>query len=268
MLDHQVNRSPLTRGARCLVAAILLPMTLSIASFAAQSTFATVSGVVRDQLGGTIPKVTVALANVQSGAKYEITSDGAGAFQFVGLPAGNYTMSTYALGFKPIEIAQQIAAGQTLRRDVRLEVGTLQETIMVTETAPGGTPSAPQPARQWNSSSDQSATCAARPNSGGIQPPLKIADKKPVYPGSMIGTGIEGHVSLNATIGIDGAIKTLKTVEATNSAFDLAAQEAVRQWRFTATLLNCMPVEVDMAPSETTLNTSPSAEICAATQPR
>jgi TonB family protein len=241
MLDEHVSRRPLTHVARYAAAVPLLAMTLSVASFAAQSQFATLSGVVRDQLGGTIPKVTIALTNAQNGAKHEIASDANGAFEFVGVPAGNYTLSTYAVGFKATEEAVQIAAGQTLRRPLQLEVGRLQETIMVTEGA--GTPAS---ARPGSFSSNPAEACSAQPNSGGIKPPVKVLDVKPLYPGSMKGSGLEGRVNLKATIGIDGAVKTIETVDATNPDFDMAAQEAVRQWRFTATLLNCVPVEVSM----------------------
>jgi TonB family protein len=241
MLDEHVSRRPLSRAARYGAAVPLLAMTLSVASFAAQPQFATIAGTIRDQLGGTIPKVTIALVNVQNGAKHEIKTDSNGTYEFVGVPPGNYTLSTYAVGFKSTGEALQIAAGQTLRRALQLEVGRLQETIMVTEGA-----GAPASARPGSVSSNPPETCSAQPNSGGIKPPLKLLDVKPLYPGSMKGSGLEGKVNLKATIGIDGAVKTIETVDATNPDFDMAAQDAVRQWRFTPTLLTCVPVEVEM----------------------
>jgi TonB family protein len=242
MLDEHVSRRPLTHLARYAAAVPLLAMTLSVASFAAQSQFATLSGVVRDQLGGTIPKVTVTLTNTQNGAKYEIKSDAEGAFEFVGVPSGNYTLSTSAPGFKATVDPLQIAAGQTIRRSVQLDVGALQETLMVVD---GSGPWQTGPA-QPNFSNNATETCAAQPNSGGIKPPKKVRDVKPMYPGSLKGSGLEGKVNLKATIGLDGAVTTIETVDATNPDFDMAAQEAVRQWRFTPTLLNCVPVEVTM----------------------
>ena len=69
---------------------------------------------------------------------------------------------------------------------------------------------------------------------------------RPRYPASMQNTNIEGKVVLHTIIGLDGAVKEVHTVEATNSEFEQAATEAVRQWRFTQTLLNCVPIEVEM----------------------
>jgi TonB family protein len=245
MLDEQVSRRPLTRIARHAAAIPLLAMTISVAGFAAQSQFASIAGTIRDQLGGTIPRITITLVNTQNGAKHEIKTDSNGAYEIVGVPAGDYTLSTYAVGFKNSEATLQIAAGQALRRDMSLDVGRLQETIMVTD---GSTP--PGPPRQSALALNPQETCEAQPNSGGIKPPVKLKDVlkdvKPIYPASMKGSELEGKVNLTAIIGIDGAVKSIQTIDATNPDFESAAQEAVRQWRFTSTLLNCVPVEVEM----------------------
>ena len=240
LADRSVQR-PAPRLLRFSIVAVGLALTVSIASFAAQAQFATLSGTVRDQLGGTIPRVTLSLTHAQSGAKHEIKSNDAGLFEFVGLPPGNYTLDAGSMGFRYMRSTVQVAAGQTIRRDLMLELGTLQETISVVD----GPPASPS-ARQRASGLDAAATCAAQPNSGGIKPPTKIADTKPTFPASMRGTTTGGKVELQATIGVDGAIKALRTVEATNVDFEQAAQEAVRQWRFTPTLLNCIPVEAEM----------------------
>ena len=63
--------------------------------------------------------------------------------------------------------------------------------------------------------------------------------------------GVGGTVSLKARIGTDGRIAEVMPV--TNQTIDpglvTAAIDAVNQWEFTATLLNCVPVEVDMTVS-------------------
>jgi len=240
MLDPQVTRRPLTRLLRLTIVAVGLALTISIATFA-QSKFATVSGTVHDQLGGTIPKVTLSLTHTESGAKHEIKSNEAGGFEFIGLPAGNYSLETTAMGFQPIKASMQLAAGQVRRQDVTLQVGTLQETITIRDGPPS-----PITSRQRQFSPSASSGCSTEPNSGGIKPPTKIHDVRPIYPSSMRGTDTEGKVELDAVIGLDGAIKTVQTADATTRDFADAAEEAVRQWRFTPTLLNCVPIEVSM----------------------
>jgi protein TonB len=59
--------------------------------------------------------------------------------------------------------------------------------------------------------------------------------------------GLEGVVPLEAIIGRDGTVQSLRVVSAqVHPDFARAAIDAVRQWRFDPTLLNGKPVEVVM----------------------
>lgn len=242
MLDPGTQRHRLSRPLRLAVTVAGLAMTAAIASLAAQTQFATLNGTVRDQLGGTLPRVTLRMTHALTGARHEITTTPAGTFEFVGLPPGNYTLETMSLGFKGTSDTLQLAGGQTLRRDLRLEVGTLQETITVVDrpspaaSSSRGARSAPRPV----------TACTAEPNSGGIKPPTKTVDRRPVFPASMRGLTDDAKVEMKAIIGIDGAVKTVETLSAPSDDFARSAEEAVRQWRFTPTLLNCVPIEVEM----------------------
>ncbi len=240
MLDSSVTRIPLTRPVFLTIAAAGLVLTVTAATLA-QSKFATVSGTVRDQLGGTIPRVTVTLTQADGGAKHEVKSSESGAFEFVGLPPGNYAFAASSMGFQPVETSLQLAAGQTLHQDLRLEVGTLQETLTVRDGPPANGPE-----RRGAYGRRSTSECSAQPNSGGIKPPIKIADVKPIYPASLQGSGESGRVNLEAIIGVDGTVRTMRTIDATNIEFEQSALDAVGRWRFTPTLLTCVPIEVTM----------------------
>jgi protein TonB len=70
---------------------------------------------------------------------------------------------------------------------------------------------------------------------------------RPIYPDSMRAAGREGVVAMDAVIGTDGAVSGVRVVSAdVHPDFAIAAAEAVRQWRFTPTLLNGAPIEVVM----------------------
>ena len=85
---------------------------------------------------------------------------------------------------------------------------------------------------------------------GNLRPPLKTLDVKPVYPPSMRDAGLEGVVPIDAVIGTDGLVTSVRVVSAqVHPAFAIAAVDAVRQWRFTPTLLNVDAVEVVMTVS-------------------
>jgi protein TonB len=80
---------------------------------------------------------------------------------------------------------------------------------------------------------------------GDIKEPKKIKDQKPVYPQIAQTAKVQGIVIIEATIGKDGSVKDAKVLRSV-PLLDQAALDAVRQWKFTPTLLNNVPVEVVM----------------------
>jgi protein TonB len=80
---------------------------------------------------------------------------------------------------------------------------------------------------------------------GVIRAPLKIQDAAPRYPVIAQASRLEGYVILDAVISQEGAVQEVRVLKS-QPLFDAAAIEAVRQWRFTPTLLNGQPVPVVM----------------------
>ncbi len=80
---------------------------------------------------------------------------------------------------------------------------------------------------------------------GVIKAPGKIRDAIPVYPTIAKAAHVQGTVYLEATIAKDGSVRDVKVLSAP-SMLDEAALTAVRQWRYTPSLLNGQPVEVLM----------------------
>jgi TonB family protein len=78
---------------------------------------------------------------------------------------------------------------------------------------------------------------------GNIAPPTKLVDVKAIYPQAAMDAQVSGVVILDVTIDGDGAVSN---VDVTRSIplLDQAAVDAVRQWKFTPTLLNGEPVPV------------------------
>jgi protein TonB len=81
---------------------------------------------------------------------------------------------------------------------------------------------------------------------GGNVTAAKIINprKEPVYPPLAKQTRIFGTVKLHAIIAKDGSIQQLEVVSG-HPLLVQAALDAVRQWRYSPTLLNGEPVEVD-----------------------
>ena len=87
-------------------------------------------------------------------------------------------------------------------------------------------------------------TAPIRPG-GIIRPPQKVHNVAPTYPAIAQAARVSGTVILDALITEDGSVRDVKLLRSV-ALLDAAAIEAVRQWRFTPTLLNGVPVQVIM----------------------
>jgi TonB family protein len=257
MLNGRLNRTPISRRTKWTMVLALLTLASTVAGFAAQ-TFAAFSGTVVDQTGGLVPKVSLVLTHIPSNSKQTVESDAAGAFEFVGLRSGEYALEVEAMGFSPIRDGLTLSPGQTIHRNLTLQIGSLQETITLvhrddasasTDTGRAADSLASE-RRQLDArkraETARNAPCAPSSVGGRIKPPMKIADVRPRYPDNLRGTGVAGLVTLQARIGPDGTVPDVQVVNTVHPDLAGAAIEAVRQWEFTPTLLNCVPVDVNM----------------------
>jgi protein TonB len=80
---------------------------------------------------------------------------------------------------------------------------------------------------------------------GLVREPRRIVNVNPVYPLIARNAHVEGTVVLEAIINEAGTIEQVKVVRSV-ALLDAAAIEAVKQWRYTPTLLNATPVSVLM----------------------
>jgi TonB family protein len=238
MLKSDLNRRPVTPRARALIVIALVAVTLPIAGFA-QNTFATLSGSIVDQLDGVLPAVSVVVTDTQRQVTHEARTDRTGRFEFVGLPQGDYLLEASIPGFKTSQTRLTLA-GQDMQRDLRLQIGSLQEMVTVTD---GPDRSVPRPARAPYPTRPQCAPLGSGGIGGNIRQPVKLKHFAPIYPGG----NAQGVVVLATLIGTDGLIKDVKVLRSPNPVLTEAAVDAVRQWEFDQTLLNCVPVETEMS---------------------
>lgn len=80
---------------------------------------------------------------------------------------------------------------------------------------------------------------------GVVKAPAKVHDVAPGYPAIAQAARVQGIVIIQATIGTDGRVVDA-TVLRSVPLLDVAAIEAVRQWRYTPSTLNGQPVAVVM----------------------
>jgi protein TonB len=80
---------------------------------------------------------------------------------------------------------------------------------------------------------------------GNIKPPMKTKDQRPVYPPIAQSARVQGVVIIEATIGPNGKVQDARVLRSI-PLLDASALDAVKQWEFTPTLLNGVPVPVIM----------------------
>jgi hypothetical protein len=109
-----------------------------IATFAfAQSDRGTITGTVADSAGAMVPNASIEAKNVNTGVVYRVSSTATGNYTLPQLPAGVYQLSTSVSGFKQfLRTGITVLVAQTLRIDITLEVGSINETVTVNADAP------------------------------------------------------------------------------------------------------------------------------------
>jgi S1-C subfamily serine protease len=104
----------------------------------AQVATGSITGTVEDVSGAVLPGVTVTLTGERLiGGAQSQTTDTSGAYRFARLPPGAYVVKFELQGFKGVERRDIVVnASFTATVNVKLEVGTLQETITVSGESP------------------------------------------------------------------------------------------------------------------------------------
>src|SRR5688500_6619221 len=96
----------------------------------AQTANATLGGTVSDATGALLPGVSVTATNTQTGVVNTVISNEAGAYQFVSLQPGTYTVTADLSGFKPQNFtAFTLGLSQQVRLNITLQVGTVATAV-------------------------------------------------------------------------------------------------------------------------------------------
>ncbi len=114
----------------------VLAVTSSAALSYAQST-ATLTGVVTDPTGATVPGATVVVHGLQTGLDRTLKTDSGGVYTAASMQPGDYSVSINAPGFGPFVVQRvSLLVDQRTAVDAKLTLGNSAQTVEVESAAP------------------------------------------------------------------------------------------------------------------------------------
>ena len=112
-----------------LLAGLLLTASIGFG----QTALATITGTISDATGAVVANAPVTVKNLDNGQVYTAASSETGNFTVSQLPIGDYDLTVTVAGFKTYSHTKfHLAAAQTMREDVALQVGQNTESVTVT----------------------------------------------------------------------------------------------------------------------------------------
>src|SRR5260370_10371722 len=139
-LSHALSivSAPLLRFGVRLMAVMLVAGIALLGSTAAWGQASTsLRGTISDPSGSTVAGATVVLANSESKTERTATTGEQGAYQFLFVPPGTYSLKVAATGFRPYQqTAVQLLVNTPATINAQLKVGAAGEVVEVTGEAP------------------------------------------------------------------------------------------------------------------------------------
>ncbi|MET0214849.1 MAG: TonB-dependent receptor [Vicinamibacterales bacterium] len=119
---------------RYLAVSVAVLSLIVATGVSAQTVTGSMSGTVHDASNQVVPGANVTIVHENTGEERRTVTNASGDFTFAGLVPGSYTVRVGLEGFKPLEVKNHVVAAnsRTALGALKLEVGTLSETISVT----------------------------------------------------------------------------------------------------------------------------------------
>lgn len=112
-------------------------LSLSPLFSSAQTTTATVAGLIADESGGAIPGAEVVIINMETGVRRSAKGDDAGRYRIPQLPPGVYEASVTMAGFETtVRQGMTLQVGQEISLNFTMKVGAVTEQVTVVGEAP------------------------------------------------------------------------------------------------------------------------------------
>ena len=146
MLSSHTNRRPMTRFGRFWSLGLLVLASIVVASLHVAAQSSRIAGSVVDQAGEVVQTPVLTLTNRATAARLSVTGDDAGRFEFTELEPGVYSLFATKPGFERLFRRFSLEGGVQIDEELVLRLGSVEETITVTDTTELPTPVTISPA--------------------------------------------------------------------------------------------------------------------------
>jgi TonB family protein len=188
-----------------------------------------VRGVVHDASGARVPDAKVLVLVDESQTPLDVVSNAAGAYKAIAR-AGDIRLRVQKAGFMVTTRAVKVTETSEQLQD--LPVGRLQERVDVTGVRTSPAPPADDRPERLRIG-------------GNVQAAMLLEKVNPLYPAEAKERGAQGSVELEAIIGADGTVRSLRNLSLpADPALIAASTDALSKWKYKPTLLNGVPIEV------------------------
>lgn len=127
----------ISRYTLLTVLILCIGAALFAVSARAQNILGAIVGTVTDTTGAALPGATVTVTNNATAQVRTVTSDAQGNYSILSLPRGEYKLEIDDKGFKHFSRSPvEVAVDQQARVDVKMEVGTQNQQVIVTAAPP------------------------------------------------------------------------------------------------------------------------------------
>jgi hypothetical protein len=136
-VDPREPEVAMTRRALAPLALSFLALAVTAEVARAQAVRGTLLGAVQDAQGAAVPGVTVTATETQTNVARSAVTNASGNYVFANLKDGVYRVETQLSGFKRFSReGVEVKVNSTVRVDVVLEVGGLEEVVEVRQETP------------------------------------------------------------------------------------------------------------------------------------
>jgi hypothetical protein len=120
-----------------LIAVVFLALSVCRNTAHAQAVTASLVGTVTDVTGAAVPSATITITETNKGVTRTAQTNDSGNYTFANLPPGNYSVVAERPGFKKASRAGvDVVVDTTVRIDLQLQPGEVNETVTVTAESP------------------------------------------------------------------------------------------------------------------------------------